>query len=507
MFNLVIVDDEKLTREGLLKYVDWNKLEINTIFTVSSGMKALDIMEHNHIDILLSDIKMPKMNGIELATEVRANFPDCKIVFLSGYSDKEYLKSAIQLKVENYIEKPMNLSEIEKVMFHVVKELKKETKKKETEAILVSGLAESIPVMKQEIALSLINPYLDYTAFTKKYAPLYFSLTEKSLLYVCSIIPDETPDRWNKDKKLINEIYIFLENNSVLNPLDFYAGQSIDSSVVLIVNHIESSFLRDRLTNLQQHLYQRLQLTVTIGISSILYDIQSLPAGYTQACLATQKRFYLGENQIILYSKNHGGTLLDTSLFKKLQFNFERVSSLFDILLERQYKDIENIKEYLYKLYCIMMDRTLNQNVMSFSDFTAMTLNQMREFILFGMHALQTLGDDQYDPKVKDAVHYILWNYLDADLNISSIAGSVGLSPNYLCSLFKQNTGSTINDFIIHIRVEKAKKLLRKTDLRLYEICEKVGVTDPNYFSALFKRSYGQTPREYRNSYIGDDNE
>ncbi len=507
MYSLVIVDDEKLTRECLLKYVNWNKLSISSIYTVASGFEALDILKEHPIDILISDIKMPKLNGIELATQVRAEYPECKIVFISGYSDKEYLKSAIHLKVNNYIEKPLNISEIENVMETIVHEVKEEAIKKEKEAILVSGLEKSIPVMKQEIALSLISPHLDYTEFKKKYTPLYFSWPEKSPLFVSCIIPDETQEKWGKDKELINEIYHILDTRLPHNSLDFYAAQTREDVIVIITHQINRSSLIEILGLLQSFLYQSLSLTVTIGVSSIVFDIPSLPQGYLEACKMAQERFYYGGNQIFTSRSSSTAPPLDTKLFDSLEINFEGVSNLFDILLERKYKDIENVKERLYGLYLNMMERTLNKNIIPYTEFAYMTLLQMREFILFGMHALRTLGDDQYDPKVKDAIYYILWNYFNTNLSIIAIANSVGLSPNYLCSLFKKNTGTTINDFILQIRIEKSKRLLRTTDLRLYEICERVGVTDPNYFSALFKRLYGQTPREYRNSCKGDENQ
>lgn len=506
MFNLVIVDDEKLTREGLLKHVRWKNLNIHSIYAVSSGFEALVIMEQNRIDILMTDIKMPRMSGVELATHVREKYPDCKIIFLSGYSDKEYLKSAIQLKVENYIDKPMNIAEIENVISQVVNQLKEKISKKENEEILASGLAKSIPLMKQEIALSLINPNFDYEDFKKKYVPLYFPSITESQLYVCCMMPDEKPEKWGQDKSLINQIYFILEHDPNLRALDFYAGQSVDGSVAFIINNSEHILINNSLTILQEHLFQKLQLTFTIGISTQIYSILSIPSGYSEAYTAVSERFYLGGNQIIHYSGRRTGPILDPSIFQMDKFSLESVRGLFDHLIQRQYKDIESLKQNIYKLYCIMMQRTINPNTMSYSDFAAMTLIQMKEFILFGMHALRTLGDDEYEPIVKETVHFILWNYIDSNLDIKKIADAVNLSPNYLCSIFKQNTQSTINDFIIQIRLEKAKKLLSTSKLRLYEISSKVGIPDPNYFSALFKQKCGMTPSEYRSSRKGDEN-
>ena len=103
-----------------------------------------------------------------------------------------------------------------------------------------------------------------------------------------------------------------------------------------------------------------------------------------------------------------------------------------------------------------------------------------------------------YSIKIKNAVHYILWNYSDADLSIKVIADHVNLSQNYLSTLFRKQTGTTINDFILNIRTEKACRLLSGTDLKLYEIAEKIGLSDANYLSTVFKKRYGVTPTLYR---------
>ena len=107
MYNLLIVEDETFTREGLLNHISWKNLEIKTVRTAANGRDALEIMKHFHPDIILTDIKMPHMNGIELVSNIRESDQDCKVIFLSGYSDKEYLLSAIALKAECFIEKPI----------------------------------------------------------------------------------------------------------------------------------------------------------------------------------------------------------------------------------------------------------------------------------------------------------------------------------------------------------------------------------------------------------------
>lgn len=500
MFNLLIVDDEKLTREGLYENINWPDLSIKEVYTAPDGKEALDLMEINPIDILLCDVKMPHMDGIELATNVRASYPDCKIIFLSGYSDKEYLKSAISLKAESYIEKPIDIQEITDAISDAITQLKNDTFKKQSDDLMVSGLVESFPLVKQEIALSLIMPGFEYNSIKAKYSPLYFSWSGDSLYAAVCIHPDRKAAGLKNSKGLINEIYAFLESSSNPLPLDFFAGQTGDGDIALLINGVTYEVLQRITLLLKEIMAERLQYQVTIGISRICSNLQDLPLAYEQSYKAVLQGFYMGAGQIISYKDDSRIKKLPAELFGKPNFDFDSAKQLFELLEKERYSDIENVKRNLYNLYKSMMERTLNDNILPFDQFEQFDLTETRELILYGMRTLQTMGNDLYNIKIKDAIHFILWNYGNCELSVKTIAENVGLSQNYLCSLFKQNTNITVNDFIIQVRMEKVKKMLKSTDLRLYEISEKVGILDPNYMSALFKRCCGQTPSQYRNS-------
>ena len=120
MLNILIVDDEKKTRDGLIKHIPWTKLGNFTLYEAENGLQAIEKAKETHPDIVISDIRMPKMDGIEFAKQLRELYPQCKIIFFSGYSDKEYLKSAISLKAISYIEKPMDIDEISAVIKETV---------------------------------------------------------------------------------------------------------------------------------------------------------------------------------------------------------------------------------------------------------------------------------------------------------------------------------------------------------------------------------------------------
>ena len=397
MFNLLIVDDEKLTREGLFENINWPDMNIGEVYTAPDGKEALALMLDKHIDILLCDVKMPHMNGIELATNVRDNYPDCKIIFLSGYSDKEYLKSAISLKVESYIEKPIDISEITNVISETVAQLKNDNLEKQSNDLLLSGLVESFPLVKQEIALALILPDLDYDSFRAKYSPLYFTWDNSSLYTVLCIHTDKKY-LYNKDSRdLINAIYTFLESSSNPLPLDFFAGQTAGGDIALLLNGTTGNALESAAALLREAIAEKLQLSVTIGISPVCNTLRELPRAYRQSCKAAMQSFYLGTGQIIAFKNGHREKMLPEQYFETLSINLDSTLQVFSFLEKEQFSDIENVRKHLYSLYKNMMELTLNNNLMSFEDFEQYNLGEIRELILEGMRAFQTLGNDLYD--------------------------------------------------------------------------------------------------------------
>lgn len=498
MINLLIVDDEVLTREGLMEYMDWESLGVSGTYLAESGDEALQIMDIYTINILLCDIRMPRMDGIELAKEVRIRYPHCRIVFLSGYCDKEYLKSAIHLKADSYIEKPVDVDELKLTIKNAISELKQESDKAQSDQILISGLVETSPLIRLEIALALISPSLNYAAFKAKYYPLYFTWDEQGMFTAVCIRPDSSLGHLENNRDLCVKIYDFLESSKNPNPIDFLAGQTESGEICIVINGSARSAMQQTFSLLQQSFMQAYGITISIGLSLTCRKLVQLPDAYAQAQDAASQSFYLGSGQIICSHTGSHDNPSDETLFSKQNMNLEEVEHLFEVLKQRQYSDIENIKNHLYRIYKSITGRTLSENCIPYVEFRQNNLAQIRELMICCVQTMYAPGSDLYDTKIRGAVQYILWNYNDPDLSVKAIADQVDLSPNYLCALFKQNTHSTINDFILQIRIENTKKLLETTDLKLYEIADKVGISDPNYLSALFKRSCGQTPSKFK---------
>lgn len=494
-YSVAIVDDERVTRESLLQYLDWKSLNLQVLFTATDGIDALNKLSAMPVDILLTDVRMPHMNGIELALNIRAKTPSCKIIFLSGYTDKEYLKSAISLKVEQYIEKPLDIEELTKVLQEIVHQLDCKNLPNSSSGFQLSSLAKASRLIKQEIAAELLCPQKGgYSFVHSRFYPLYFDWTQEGTFQVVCL-------HTHSHTILVETLYQVIEELQQKGiTIDHMSSSFLEGNVALITSSFDISVLDLLKNDLERQLGEQL----SIGVSPVHTSIHQLPEAWKQAKEACELWFYRKKGSIFTYGDLTEciSTPEPSCNFKTLTMDFHSIQTAFQQLEKEKPTNIHTLKKYLYSLYMRMMELTVNYKYLSFEMFGEKTLEEIQELILYGMHVFGTLGNDSYDPKVKEVLHYILWNYSDMGLSIKMLADHAGISQNYLCAIFKQNTGTTINNFIMEVRIEKAKKLLSTTDLRLYEIAQKVGMADPNYFSSMFKSRCEITPSQYREKQV-----
>ncbi|ADY12176.1 response regulator [Sphaerochaeta globosa] len=489
MYSVAIVDDERMTRESISSHIDWTKLQMHIAFTATDGIDALHKFAEHPIDILITDIRMPHMNGIELAMHVRAKHPACKILFLSGYTDKEYLKSAITLKVEQYIEKPIDIAELTAALQAIGAHLAAEHMHQITSPLFPTALVQASRLVKQEIAKELVLPANGgYHYVHSRYYPLYFDWKEQDTYQVFCIYA-------HASMPILDELYVCTEELEADGLVSDFMATNVNNHGIALITHqtIDPTFPK----TLHEKIQKLGEQGISVGYSHPITSIHSIPESWDRAQTQCSMWFYVGKASLLGPDVNLQMTefLVEQAL---PALNFSCVQAMFCTLFENPPKDLKAARKYLYALYLKMMELTINDNRMNFSDFAEYSLMELRELILYGMHVFGTLGSDTYDPKIKDAIHYILWHYTDKNLSIKVLAEHTGLSQNYLCSLFKQHTGTTINNVLIDVRIEKTKKLLRTTDLKMYEITQKVGMADPNYLSSLFKSHVGVTPSQYR---------
>lgn len=495
MFHLLIVEDEKRTREGLCRHIDWNGIGVDPVTAVAGGMEALLAVDEIHPDILLSDIRMPHMTGIELASIIRKKFPRCKIIFLSGYTDKEYLMSAIELKAVNYIEKPIDLTEIRNAVAKAVVQLESELK----DELIHSGFQKTLPIIHEEIVSALISPDLNWEKFSQDFIPLYFTWSKVGNYSVSCIRPGRKLTNDSEAKKFLACILKALEKVPGLTSDDYLCTMMSPKEAVLICRNLLSPAISSVFKELNAAFTENSLPEASFGISTPCLSLTGISELYHAVSRSTEYESFYSEKYGIfdltvpLHAKE-----APKNLFSSKELTLSGAETLFDTLSREKYTDIPFIRGELYKIYMMAIEKSWDEKVVSWDEFEMFSFEEYRELICYEVNTIQLLGSDIYDIKIKNAVHYILWNYSDADLSIKVIADHVNLSQNYLSTLFRKQTGTTINDFILNIRTEKACRLLSGTDLKLYEIAEKIGLSDANYLSTVFKKRYGVTPTLYR---------
>lgn len=511
MINALVVDDEKMTRDVLLKYIPWNDLGIDTVAGAEDGMDALSVASSVNPHIVLTDIRMPKMDGITLAAKLKERFPMCRVIFLSGYSDKEYLKSAIKLKAVSYVEKPIDLEEIRLAIQAAVSEL-------ESEKTLNSG---NIFFIKRKLCLELIDARTNEKAVQEIKTGGFFPTEGK---YACHVIKIYQKDMDELSDTLFVTTQIMKRLNNTLHHQDICCLSSIkgDSHIVVIVHvnsmDVYSDFIQMLENFCMAEADQLAGTRIFAGIGPIVDDISLIPDSYRRAVAILQKSFYRSHSGLIEYHHDNSEVYtLDESLLQQLnEALLAKQKDKAVLIIKRIGCDIkkhentppDQIRNIYYKIILMLYRIAEDRNIRIFKDECRFVLdlvtkaNSYMEVENSIIELFSSLFDNNFNREESDMVEkitaYINENYYRYDLSISTIAKNLFISPSYLCVLYKKETGKTINQYITSVRIQKAKIYLKDPSVKIYEVANKVGFKDSKYFSKVFETAVGMKPKKYR---------
>lgn len=512
--KLLIVDDEELTRKGMLHAIDWEAMGITELYDADDGVHGLALAREKRPDIVLSDIRMPRMNGIDMVERIRALLPDISIVFMSGYSDREYLKAAIRLKAVSYVEKPIDAMEIEEAVLSAIEnnEQLKRAKQSETlhslakagrlalamtyspeqrDAITTEALREAgIPIGANgyyttviikstkslgdipEEELSLIHGSFD--DFLRHYSLCQLHIIKHDQYLVYHIAGANRPG-----ERVIQRICEFLQNKLEPTPPFFIAAgetvsgienacKSYNTAVVLL----QSSFFHD---------YNSILLP-TQEDTAYAPAVTDSGASYMEA-LVSRNADRILQIEDSIYSTFRGcHTLLPNKVkdvYYKLFMTIQNACRKLSLNADETFSSSDILLEYV-------------QNCHTLSELHRLLTDKSRSFL--------ELADKQEPeaPTVLSIKDYIAHNYQRDGLSVKEIGAHIHMSSSYVCTLFKNETGLTLNQYITNYRIEKAKLLLADSSHKITDISAKVGYTDSNYFGKSFRRQVGLSPSEYR---------
>ncbi len=537
MYKALIVDDEPSARNGIRDCIDWSKYNIKVAGDADDGTTALKIIEKEKPDIILTDVKMSQMHGIELAKEVRALYPDTKIIFISGYDDVDYIKSALKLKAIDYVLKPIDLVELEEVIKKVVNIIEEEDRQNDIILGMEKKLIESVPLLRDKFLKTLVFGDIEETRLIEdRIEFLNLDLTMDGKYCIMIIDIDDQVQLFKgmkeKDQQLISLSVINISKELIKIYYNGYVIEKERGEFVCIIQVNETSDLFD-IEKVAEHIQitlgNKLDLSISIGIGKIVDNLSLLMNSYYNANKALAQKLFVGKNQIFTLENDtetyNSDLNIDLKKEEKIKFllkagekdeviNF--INNMFNKLLDNRNLDIKQFQIICFQLihitFSVLMELEITTNKNSINEgvlwnklIETETLEDMKNIIVDHYKNVNMLlqensnGSDNYT--IQNIKSIIEEKYFE-NITVNDISKLVFLSTNYICMIFKRDTGTTINDYITRIRIEKAIEMLKDPGIKLYDICYAVGYSDPSYFSKVFKKYTGLSPKQYKENQV-----
>lgn len=511
--KVLIVDDETLTREGLVSSIDWESLNIHKIFQADDGIHGLETARLEKPDIILSDVRMPRMDGIRMAEELRKILPDSSIIFMSGYSDKEYLKAAIKLKAISYVEKPIDPKEVTQALLEAMENTEFLRRTKRSETLQYEEKTEKLA------QLLTYPPRQELSAAKELFRELDLPLTPDTRF--TALIVKTAVQLSDLDMPLQKDIFEKFRRNAS------------DVGYHLLITSKHDQFLIFQLFGEEQPSKQKLQELVSalkemfspvcnfhIAVGNSVVGIGQAYQSYNDAAVLLQSSFFCPYNSILTSGRAavSGKELLGKQTERLEQAidlrdkgnAFEAAEDLFKGLLGCQVLMPSQVKDTYYKLLMVVGNAygrfklnppkaSIDENIWGYID-KCVTLLELHQLLTEKLEQLflrleEMTSDHSTSYLIKE---YIGRHYADSTLSVKSISEYVYRSTSYVCTSFKNETGQTLNQYLTEYRMEIAKQLLEDPRYKISDISSMVGYTDGNYFGKLFKKMVGLSPSEYR---------
>jgi len=520
MYKVLVVDDEFRQRMGIVKHVDWKSLNVKQVESAENGLQALEIAKELMPDILITDIKMQGMDGLELIEKMTELVPGLKSIIISGYDEFEYARAAIELKAQVYILKPVNLQKLHDELKKLIALCENERLAKDEYIQLKEYLEQSKPLLIDKFLKDLLyGNYVDNTSIERQIKLLDIDkLNANYYIALFSISESEPGQAANYSENIMIAHKLNMKFKDIPNIMFTQIG---DNKFVLFISAISDKAI-DIVYNIKEYINNTFGVAVTVGVSEEMKGLLHVHEAYNQATKALREKFFIGEDKVIFYKSrtNEEAIYNIDEIYKELLNCVEIgdcnggqqcITEIFNIFT-KYYVNMLYIKTFcfrltgdLYKLVYDLDGRIEdifgNENSVIDKMYRFDTIVDVKMWITNVVIAItEYVGDikrKNYNSVIEQVKSIINEKYFE-DIKIEDLAKEVYLSPNYLCNLFKEEVGVSIIDYLTTVRINFAKKLLKTSDKKMYEIAEMTGFNSASYFSNVFKNITGLSPKEYR---------
>ena len=544
LYRIILVDDEEEVRKSIIRKIDWTAVGFAVVGDAENGEDALEKIENLEPDVVLTDIRMPYMDGLTLAERIRQKYPSMKIVIFSGYDDFEYAKQAIKLNVTEYILKPVNVEELTTILKRIKTNLDEEIEQKRNVNLLRENYKRSLPILREQFLKDLISRPMDGEtvqtllreydiplAGAKKWIAIAVELELEQ-----ELTQEEAPLPLHEEKNLIpiSVMQILSEN---LKPGYRFSLLSFSGSadakiagIAAIDENNSQTELINILGDICKEIRKTLKVPVTIGIGHSAQKLENISRSFQSALDALGYRSVVGTGSTIYINdvepgiggKLQFGSEEESALIQAIKFGPEEkiretVRGIVDRMNEarvhaRQQQayilSVANCMIQLIQQYDLNMEEIFAEDPLGPDPFTVIQSMLNRENFSRWLYqtalkinnALSRERDYAARQVIEKAKQYIMDNYQDPGLSVEQICRYLHMSPAYFSTMFKKATGQTYIAYLTEVRLNKAVELLNMTDEKTYVIASQVGYQEQNYFSYVFKKRFGVSPTKFRGS-------
>lgn len=534
--KVFLVEDEMVIRRGIKNSIDWEKEGYIFCGEASDGELAYPMIIKEKPDILITDIRMPFMDGLELCKLVKKELPNIKILILSGYDEFDYAKEAIRLGVTEYLLKPISSGKLLEALNGVSESIRREKEDKDLVRKYMEEMRENTEHEKQKFFEQMIAGNLsmaDALETGKKYE-MNLSAGMYNLLLFRFTLGKEN----RKSGELLGEAEYAIEKLTERLEYVFEFQRGVEGWAFLLMADNEEQ-MSERVKELSKDLEEIMKNYSTIayfgGIGQPVARLRELEESFREAERALAARFTMELNQIISVEDIRMAQNVDTlddieitsfgeiektrTMLEKFLNNGaeDEIDEFVDVYINELSE--ENLKSVLMRQYIIMDayivmmsfcekiegiegEMQAQSEELKNSMKTIQTLEEIKNYIRMLLKKIigvrDTISGRRYSDIIEIAKDQIRKTYMSDEISLNTIAAEVGMSPSYFSSIFSKEMGKTFVEYLTEIRMDRAKELLMCSSMKTSEIGYEVGYKDPHYFSYIFKKTQNCTPKEFR---------
>ncbi|GLX70233.1 response regulator [Paenibacillus glycanilyticus] len=528
--KVLIVEDEPLLREGLIRKIDWNRLSLTLAGEAGDGFEAMFQLVSCQPDIILTDVRMPGMDGLQFINQARVVCPNAKFVIISGFNEFEYVREALLNHVKDYLLKPIDKEKLHVLLAGLVEELQMERQQEEERSKL-----HALDKMIRQSHLQPLDFQLTHLISEQDSPmdglPLEFVRSNSFASVSVRIVYRIETSRFKENEEPLARFAVqnSIENALAALPVEAIAFKHAYHSEEIVVflasrtSPLDPGTIVDTLTQTVKWIGQHLGLIVSIGVGGAKKELTQLRLSSLEARKALQNRLLFGGGHVYTDVANHSPSAAVFPLLQQAERSLtalladgqhreflDYATQLFHTLAESPDARYDHM-EYLYteivhilrkhaaKTAIELPNWNLGTPIASLENFTdwrdiMQVIKQQLERL---SHVLNGGSERSCDDIIESVQQYVQQHY-EEELSLQWVSDTYYIHPNYFSKRFKHIVGSSYNDYVTRVRIERSKELLKTTTLKIARISELVGYEDQSYFCNVFKKVTGVSPSAYR---------